>query len=89
MKKYRSIAEVSNITSLTISKLRYIEKSDPVFKVIKIRDRRYYTQENIEYLKEHYAQCKDDEDTCKIPISVQIDQLIENFQNLLNTAIKQ
>lgn len=55
-KKYFSIAEVSVITCLPTHKLRYIEKSDPKIEIIQIRGRRYYTKENIDYIKRIYSE---------------------------------
>jgi len=55
MKKYFSIAETSILSGLAAHKLRYIEKSDPNIKIIQMRGRRYYTQENIDYIKATYC----------------------------------
>ena len=55
MKKYFSISETSKITSLPINKLRYIEKSDPKIKVTNIRKRRYYTRQNIDYIRKYHC----------------------------------
>jgi hypothetical protein len=55
-KKYFSIAEVSVISRLPTHKLRYIEKSDPKIEIIQIRGRRYYTKENIDYIKRIYSE---------------------------------
>ncbi|NRB11163.1 MAG: MerR family transcriptional regulator [Rickettsiaceae bacterium] len=49
-KKYFLIAEVEEITGLSAHKLRYLEKSLNL-EVRKIRNRRYYTQENINKIK--------------------------------------
>lgn len=54
-KKYYSIAEVSQRTGLTAHRLRYIEKSNPIISIVKIRDRRYYTSETIAYIKKVYS----------------------------------
>jgi DNA-binding transcriptional MerR regulator len=54
-KKYFSISEVTQETGLASSKLRYVEKSNPLVKVVKIRDRRYYTKETIAYIKKLYS----------------------------------
>ena len=53
-KKYFSIAEVSEITGLSTHKLRYVEKSDRNLSIIKMRGRRYYTKDTINYLKQSY-----------------------------------
>ena len=50
-KKYFSIAEVSEITGLSTHKLRYVEKSDLNLSIIKMRGRRYYKKDTINYLK--------------------------------------
>jgi len=41
--KYFSISETAELTGLSNHRLRYIEKSNPLIKTIKIRDSRYYT----------------------------------------------
>ncbi|MCP5369697.1 MAG: MerR family transcriptional regulator [Rickettsiaceae bacterium] len=52
--KYFSISETAELTGLSNHRLRYIEKSNPLIKTIKIRDRRYYTIEVINYIKKMY-----------------------------------
>ncbi len=54
-KKYFSIAEVVEFTGLSAHKLRYIEKSDQNLSIIKMRGRRYYTKDSINYLKQNYS----------------------------------
>ncbi len=49
-KKYFLIAEVEKITGLRAHKLRYLEKS-LALEICKIRNRRYYTQGNIDKIK--------------------------------------
>ena len=51
-KKYFSIAEVAELTGLSTHKLRYVEKSDRNLSIIKMRGRRYYTKDTINYLKQ-------------------------------------
>lgn len=53
-KKYFSITEVAELTGLSTHKLRYIEKSDGNLSIIKMRGRRYYTKDAINYLKQSY-----------------------------------
>ena len=53
-KKYFSIAEVAELTGLSTHKLRYVEKSDRNLSIIKMRGRRYYTKNTINYLKQSY-----------------------------------
>lgn len=50
-KKYYSIGEVTAILKVHDYQLRYLEKILPNFIVQKIRDRRYYTSNNIEALR--------------------------------------
>ncbi|MDP5110232.1 MAG: MerR family transcriptional regulator [Rickettsiaceae bacterium] len=54
-KKYFSISEACNMCALAPHKLRYIDKSDEKISIIKIRGRRYYTKENIDYLIKIYS----------------------------------
>ncbi len=54
-KKYFSIAEVAELTGLSAHKLRYVEKSDQNLSIIKMRGRRYYTKDSINYLKQSYS----------------------------------
>lgn len=51
MKKYYSASEVSEIFNIHAHQLRYIEKIAPDFDVCKIRGRKYYTKENIDFIK--------------------------------------
>ncbi len=54
-RKYYSINEVSKMTGLSISKLRYAERIIPGFNIHKIRSRRYYTKKNLEHLNKAYG----------------------------------
>lgn len=47
-KRYFSIQDVANITGIKPSKLRYLEKNSQDLAVNKIRNRRYYSIEDIE-----------------------------------------
>ena len=78
MKKYSSIAEASSITGLSVSRLRYIEKCDRDFKAMKVRDRRYYTLQNIQYLQNKYCTNKD-------LFIIRIDLLIGRLQDVLRS----
>ena len=51
MAKYYSIAEVSEILSISKANLRYLETTIKKFRIKKIRARRYYTESNIHQLK--------------------------------------
>lgn len=54
-KKYFSISEACDMCALAPHKLRYIDKSDRKISIVKIRGRRYYTIENIDYLIKTYS----------------------------------
>lgn len=54
-RKYFSISEACDMCALAPHKLRYIDKSDKKISIVKIRGRRYYTIENIEYLIKTYS----------------------------------
>ncbi len=56
--KYFSISEAAELTGLPPSKLRYIEKFNPLIKTIKIRDRRYYNDQVINYILDMYNSAK-------------------------------
>ena len=54
-KKYFSISEACDMCALAPHKLRYIDKIDKKMSIVKIRGRRYYTMENINYLIKKYS----------------------------------
>jgi len=97
-KKYFSIAEVAQISCLPAHKLRYIEKADSNIEIVKIRGRRYYTKNNIDYIKKTYSTGSQEiavapikpakkeilEFTTNHPpkIIFKIDQLLEKFSKL-------
>jgi DNA-binding transcriptional MerR regulator len=83
-KKYFSIMEVSKITGLLQHRLRYIEKTDPNLDVNKIRGRRYYTKENIDYINNIYSTTTIF--NFNLEYIKRIDQLILKFIHLLNRA---
>ena len=89
IKKYFTIADVKKITGLEIHKLRYIEKSDHKIKIFRIRNRRYYTQNDIDYIIETYSLSKASNitnlDSHKIHIISKIDACLEKFQSLLRS----
>ena len=51
-KKYRTIKEVSELLQIPDYTLRYIEKMTRGLRVHKIRGRRYYTQKDIDIIRE-------------------------------------
>ncbi|MDG1436272.1 MAG: MerR family transcriptional regulator [Rickettsiaceae bacterium] len=95
-KKYFSIAEAAKMTGLPSHKLRYIEKSDPSIKIIKIRERRYYTKNDIDYITKTFStqatknilqdQISKDKILAKANMNIEIihkiDQLILKFLQL-------
>lgn len=86
--KYFSITETIRITGLNASKLRYIEKSNPLFKVKQVRNRRYYDQENIDYLMKHYSKTnvlveEKPQENKSIDIIDKIDIILGKFRELI------
>lgn len=55
-KKYYSISEVVELLNIPSHQLRYLEKKLPELVIHQIRNRRYYTSNNIAYLKDYLAQ---------------------------------
>ena len=83
---------MSRTTSLPIHKLRYIEKSDSKIKITKIRERRYYTGQDIDYIKKHYCAVRGssqslspDFENNKFMIA-KIDALIGRFRTVSNDS---
>jgi DNA-binding transcriptional MerR regulator len=60
-KKYYTISEVKKLCGINLHQLRYLEIRFPELVVLKIKGRRYYSQENIEFI------------TLKLPILSEID----------------
>ena len=90
-KKYFSIAEVTQMSGLPAHKLRYIEKSDPNIEIIQIRGRRYYTKNNIDYIKATYSIEKINNPPkltkeSNLQIISKIDRCLQKLQNLLNNS---
>ena len=88
VKKYFSMAEVTHMSGLPAHKLRYIEKADPNIEIIQIRGRRYYTKNNIDYIKATYSIEKVNGSPkltkeSNLQIISKIDRCLQNFQNLL------
>ncbi|MDA9163749.1 MerR family transcriptional regulator [Rickettsiaceae bacterium] len=75
-KKYFSIAETSNLSGLAAHKLRYIEKADPNITITQMRGRRYYTQEDINYIKNTYSTTTPETSNQAIEIIAKIDRLL-------------
>ena len=53
-KKYYSISEVANYLGVSAPTLRYLEKTIPKLKIHQIRGRRYYSAENLAFLKSRF-----------------------------------
>jgi len=94
-KKYFSISEACDMCALAPHKLRYIDKNDEKISIVKIRGRRYYTLENINYLIKTYSHIDQQSATDNInrlaitnkQFLERIDQLIKNFQSLAKCLI--
>ncbi len=85
-KKYSSVAEVTKLLNIKIYQLRYLESTLPRLTIRKIRNRRYYTNDDIEYLRHYLPKngsneilLNDTETTDRIQ---KIDQLIGKFNTL-------
>ncbi len=82
-KKYSSIGEVIKLLNIQAYQLRYLESTLPELTVYKIRNRRYYTNNDIEYLRNHLAKSKGNNvRPINLPAINQvqrIDQLINKF----------
>ena len=81
--KYYSIAEVGRMLSISVNKLRYLEKNTPELVVLRIKNRRYYTQKDIEILKTKIYKNTYLKNPDWISKVKQIDILINNFSKLL------
>jgi DNA-binding transcriptional MerR regulator len=87
-KKYYSISEVTNLLNIPSHQLRYLEKKLPELVIHQIRNRRYYTSNNITYLKDYLAKnILIDSEESMLEKSLdnheyRINKLIKNFQNL-------
>ncbi|WP_425360046.1 MerR family transcriptional regulator [Candidatus Tisiphia endosymbiont of Ceraclea dissimilis] len=86
-KKYYSISEVTKLLNIHSHQLRYLERMLPNLAIHKIRNRRYYTSQDIEYLKTHMAnkivplELEQPADLLDNQIN-KIDYLIKNFYDL-------
>ena len=86
-KKYSSIGEVIKLLNIQAHQLRYLENILPELAVHKIRNRRYYTNHDIEYLRNHLAKNKNNKEQPIITKSTtnrvhRLDQLINKFRIL-------
>ncbi|MCC8416352.1 MAG: MerR family transcriptional regulator [Rickettsia endosymbiont of Gnoriste bilineata] len=86
-KKYYSISEVTKLLNLHSHQLRYLERMLPNLAIHKIRNRRYYTSQDIEYLKTQMT-TKSVSIELESPLELlgnqinKIDCLIKNFYEL-------
>ncbi len=72
-KKYFSISEVCGAAGISAHKLRYLETSIVNFKVTQIRNRRYYTEDNILQISKF--------------LNLDAKIILNNLQNLNSTSI--
>ncbi|WP_425363344.1 MerR family transcriptional regulator [Candidatus Tisiphia endosymbiont of Hybos culiciformis] len=92
-KKYYSIGEVTKLLNIHSHQLRYLECMLPNLSIHKIRNRRYYTSQDIEYLKTYMAN-KSTPVELEQPVNLldnqinKIDGLIKNFYDLSLTIQK-
>lgn len=94
-KKYYTISEVTKILNMPASQLRYLEKTLSSLKVIQVKGRRYYTNENINLIKAKSNKTEAARNVNTIHIELladndqmilkQIGQLITKFDNALNS----
>lgn len=93
-KKYYTISEVTQILNVRGSQLRYLEKALSTLKVIQVKGRRYYTNENIKIIQSKLSKIEinnTSEVHIKTPFKIntqqsvlmQIDKLIDKFNNVL------
>lgn len=86
-KKYYSIGEVTKLLNIHPHQLRYLERMLPNLSIHKIRNRRHYTSQDIEYLKTHMT-TKSVSIELEPPLDLldnqinKIDCLIKNFCDL-------
>ena len=85
-KKYSSIGEVIKILNIHAHQLRYMESILPGLVVRKIRNRRYYTNSDIEYLRNYLAKSQDSKkkstSTATTNLIKRINQLIHRLEEL-------
>lgn len=81
IKKYSSIGEVIKLLNIQAHQLRYLESILPELAVHKIRNRRYYTNHDIEYLRNHLAKSKSNKDQ---PITLSMINRIQRIDQLIN-----
>lgn len=92
-KKYSSIGEVIKLLNIQAHQLRYLENTLPNLAVHKIRNRRYYTDHDIAYLRSHLAESKSNKEQPIVTKSItnrmhKIDQLINKFLTLSDNINK-
>lgn len=93
-KKYYTISEVTKILKVAASQLRYLEKTSHVLKIIQLKGRRYYTSENINFIKSQFTKTEIVQNLKTESVTLtygsdqkilqQINKLINKFENTLN-----
>ena len=93
-KKYYTISEVTKILKVAASQLRYLEKTSRVLKIIQLKGRRYYTSQNISFIRSQLTKTEIVRNLKTTPITLtydsdqkilqQINKLINKFENALN-----
>ncbi|MDR0296545.1 MAG: MerR family transcriptional regulator [Rickettsia sp.] len=74
-KKYYSIGEVTKLLNIHPHQLRYLECVSPNLSIHKIRNRRYYTSQDIEYLKLYMANKN---------VSIELEHSVNLLDNQIN-----
>lgn len=93
-KKYYTISEVTHILNVRGSQLRYLEKALSTLRVIQVKGRRYYTNENIKIIQSKLSKIEvnstsethtttSSNNNTHQSILMQVDKLIEKFNNIL------
>ena len=93
-KKYYTISEVTKILNIAASQLRYLEKTSSILKIIQLKGRRYYTIQNINFIKSQFNKTEIIQNLKSDPVNLfydsdekilqQINKLIGRFENALN-----
>lgn len=93
-KKYYTISEVTKILNVAASQLRYLEKTSSILKIIQLKGRRYYTVQNINFIKSQFNKTEIIQNLKTESVTLiydndqkilqQINELINKFENTLN-----
>ncbi|KAF8818317.1 hypothetical protein [Rickettsia endosymbiont of Cardiosporidium cionae] len=85
-KKYFSIKELSSILSVSCYHIQKLERLSSHLKIVKIKNRKYYTQNHILYFQEVLRGLESDKisyEKNRVILTL-IDKLVKKFSELLN-----